>query len=129
MKQAPTIAASLLGLAFVVFGANHFLHFIPMPADPSPDTAPHKLFMAALAPTGYLGFVKVVEILGGLFLLVPKLRNIGLLFIGPVILNILAFHVFLMKGATLGDPVLILLSVLAAFVLFSERARWSALLK
>jgi putative oxidoreductase len=129
MKQAPSIAASLLGLAFVIFGANFFLNFIPMPADPSPDTAPHKLFMAALAPTGYLGFVKVIEILGGLCLLLPKLRNIGLLLIGPVLVNILAFHVFLMKGATLGDPVLIVLCVLAAFVLYSERARWAALLK
>ena len=33
MKLAPTIAGGLLGLAFVVFGSNFFLNFIPMPAD------------------------------------------------------------------------------------------------
>ena len=41
MKYAPTIAGGLLGLAFVVFGSNFFLNFIPMPADPSPADAPH----------------------------------------------------------------------------------------
>ena len=56
----------LLLLAFVVFGSNFFLNFIPMPNDPSPADAPHKLFMGALFPTGYLAFVKVLEILGGI---------------------------------------------------------------
>ena len=63
MKHAPTLASILLGLAFITFGANFFLNFIPMPADPSPADAPHKLFMAAMFPTGYLAFVKVLEIL------------------------------------------------------------------
>jgi putative oxidoreductase len=65
MKLLPTLAAGLLGLAFITFGSNFFLNFIPMPADPSPADAPHKLFMAAMFPTGYLAFVKVLEILGG----------------------------------------------------------------
>ena len=42
MKHIPTIAGALLGLLFVVFGANFFLNFIPMPNDPSPADAPHK---------------------------------------------------------------------------------------
>ncbi len=34
MKIATIIARSLLGLIFVVFGSNMFLHFIPMPPPP-----------------------------------------------------------------------------------------------
>jgi uncharacterized membrane protein YphA (DoxX/SURF4 family) len=129
MKHLPTLAGALLGLAFVVFGSNHVLNFIPMPADPSPADAPHKLFMGALFPTGYLTFVKVCEILGGLLVAVPKTRNLGLLVLGPIILNILAFHVFLMKGATLVDPVNITLVVLALFLLWSERKAFAGLVR
>lgn len=129
MKHAPTIAAALLGLLFVVFGSNFFLNFIPMPADPSPADAPHKLFMAALFPTGYLAFVKVLEILGGVLVALPKTRNIGLLILGPIIVNILAFHIFLTKGAGLFEPPLVLICVLALFVLISERRAFAALLK
>jgi uncharacterized membrane protein YphA (DoxX/SURF4 family) len=129
MKHATTIASALLGLAFITFGANFFLNFIPMPADPSPADAPHKLFMGALFPTGYLAFVKVLEILGGVLVAVPKTRNLGLLVLGPIIVNIFAFHIFLTEGAGLTDPPLVAIALLSAFVLFSERKAWLGLVK
>lgn len=129
MKHLPTLASALLGLAFVTFGANFFLNFLPMPPDPSPDDAPHKLFMAALYPTGYLTFVKVLEILGGVLVALPKTRNFGLLLLGPIVVNILAFHVFLTKGAGLMDPPVLAITLLSAFVLFSERRSFAKLLR
>lgn len=129
MKHAPTLASILLGLAFITFGANFFLNFIPMPADPSPADAPHKLFMAAMFPTGYLAFVKVLEILGGVLVALPKTRNIGLLLLGPIIVNILAFHIFLTKGAGLTDPPVLAITALSAFLLFTERKAWLGLVK
>jgi putative oxidoreductase len=128
MKIASLIAGGLLGLLFLVFGLNFFLNFIPMPNDPSPADAPHKLFMAALAPTGYLAFVKVMEILGGVLVAFPKTRNFGLLVLGPIILNILAFHAFLLKGAGLFDPMILLICALAAFLLWSGRKSFAGLL-
>ena len=128
-KAVSHIAAALLGLAFITFGANFFLNFIPMPADPSPADAPHKLFMAAMFPTGYLAFVKVLEILGGVLVAVPKTRNLGLLVLGPIIVNIIAFHVFLTKGAGLSDPPVLVICILSAFLLFTERKAWFGLVK
>lgn len=128
MKIASHIAGGLLGLLFLVFGLNFFLNFIPMPNDPSPADAPHKLFMAALAPTGYLAFVKVMEILGGVLVAIPKTRNLGLLVLGPIIINILAFHAFLLKGAGLADPMILGICALAAFLLWSGRKSFAALL-
>lgn len=127
MKHAPTIAGALLGLLFITFGANFFLQFLPMPADPSPSDAPHKLFMSALFPTGYLAFVKVLEILGGALVAIPKTRNIGLLILGPIIVNILAFHAFLLKGQGLFSPMMAGISALALFLLWSERKAWAGL--
>lgn len=126
-KLASNIAGALLGLLFITFGLNFFLQFIPMPADPSPDTAPHKLFMAALFPTGYLTFVKVLEITGGLLVALPRTRNFGLLILGPIVVNILAFHVFLTKGAGLFEPPVLLVSVLSAFLLWSGRKAFAGL--
>jgi putative oxidoreductase len=100
-----------------------------MPADPSPADAPHKLFMGAMFPTGYLAFVKVLEILGGLLVALPKTRNIGLLILGPIVVNILAFHIFLTKGAGLTNPPVVAIALLSAFVLFSERKAWLGLIK
>ena len=127
MKHIPNIAGGLLGLLFLVFGSNFFLNFLPMPPGP-PEGSPPALFMAALYPTGYLAFVKVFEILGGLLVASPKTRNFGLLVLGPIIINILCFHVFLTKGATLIDPVNILISVLAVFLLWSGRKAFAGLL-
>ena len=129
MKHITTLASVLLGLAFITFGANFFLNFIPMPADPSPADAPHKLFMGAMYSTGYLTFVKVLEILGGVLVALPKTRNIGLLVLGPIVVNIFAFHVFLNKGAGLTQPPVIAIALLSAFVLFSERKAFAGLLK
>jgi putative oxidoreductase len=128
MKHAPTIAGGLLGLLFVVFGLNFFLKFIPMPPGP-PEGSPPALFMAALFPTGYLAFVKVLEILGGILVAIPKTRNIGLLVLGPVIVNILAFHIFLLGGAGLVDPVVILITLLPLYLLWTARKPFATLLR
>lgn len=126
MKHAPTIAAGLLGLIFVVFGLNFFLKFIAIPAPP--EGSPPALFMAALYPTGYLAFVKCFEIVGGILVAIPKTRNFGLLLLGPVIVNILAFHVFLTKGAGLADPVVILMTLLSIFLVWNARKSFAGLL-
>jgi putative oxidoreductase len=129
MKHITTIASVLLGIAFIVFGANFFLHFIPMPNDAAPASAPHKLFMAALAPTGYLAMVKIFEIIGGVLLLVPAARNIGLLIIGPIIVNIIAYHAFLTDRSGLFAPPHVVIYLLGAYLLFAGRKAFAGLLK
>jgi putative oxidoreductase len=77
MKHAPTIAGGLHGLIFVVFGLNFFLKFISIPSPP--EGSPPAMFLGAMYMTGYLAFVKVLEILGGILVAIPKTRNLGLL--------------------------------------------------
>lgn len=127
MKNLPNIAGGLLGLAFLVFGLNHFLHFLPdMPA---PEKgSPPALFFGAIYPTGFLSFIKVCEILGGIFVALPKTRNIGLLLLGPIVVNILAFHLFLTDRSGLLDPPVIAVSVLAAYLLWVGRKKFCGLL-
>lgn len=117
-EKLSLIAGGLLGLVFVVFGLNFFLHFIPIP--PLPEGSHAAAFMGAAYMTGFLTFVKVLEILGGVLVAVPKTRGLGLLILGPIIVNILAFHVFIVGGG-LFDPPVVLITVLAVFLLWSER--------
>ena len=124
MKHLPIIAAALLGLAFIVFGLNFFLQFLPMPMPP--EGSPPAMFMGAMFATGYLAFVKVLEIAGGVFVILPATRSIGLLILGPILVNILAFHLYLMGGEGLiGLP--LVLAILALFLLWTKRTAFLAL--
>ena len=125
--KAPVIAGGILGLAFIAFGLNHFINFLPTPPSP-PEGSPPAMFFGALFTTGYLGFIKAIEILGGILVAIPKTRNLGLLVLGPVVVNILAFQIFMTGGAGLTQPPVILVSVLAAYLLWSARRRFAGLL-
>ena len=125
MKYAPNIAGALLGLLFVMSSVVVLFHLVQMP--PPPDGTPAALFMGALVPTGYMTFVKVLELLGGVLVAIPRTRNFGLLVLGPILVNILAFHVFIMKGTTLADPILIIIVLLALYLLFVGRRAFAGL--
>jgi uncharacterized membrane protein YphA (DoxX/SURF4 family) len=119
MKKAETIAGALLGLLFIVFGLNFFLQFLPMPQPP--EGSPPANFMGAMYMTGMLAFVKVLEIAGGALVAIPKTRGIGLLILTPIVVNILAFHVFITSGAGMFDPPVILITLLTAFLIWTKR--------
>lgn len=130
MKLASNIAGGLLGALFLFASVTFFLIVLKMvPAPPGPpEGSPPALFMAATIPTGYFIFIKSMEFLGAILVAIPKTRNFGLLVLGPIIINILCYHAFLMKGAGLFDPMLLLICALAAFLLWSGRKAFAGLL-
>ena len=127
MKHLPNILGALLGLAFVAFSLMFLLDMVPEQPAP-PEGSPVALFMGAFAPSGYLHFVKACELLGGILVAIPLTRNFGLLVLGPVILNILAFHGFITAGEGLISPILIIICLIAAYLLWDGRRRFACLL-
>ena len=123
MKTATLIARILLGLVFAVFGSNAFLHFIPMP--PMPDGLASD-YMKSLFMSHYFYVVAVTQILGGLLVLSGRFTALGLLFLGPVIVNILCYHIFLNHE---GLPLACVVAVLALFLLWQKRGNFAGLLK
>lgn len=125
-KYLPIIAGLALGLLFVMSAVVVLFNLVKMP--PPPEGSPAAMFFAAFGPTGYLKFVKVFELVGGLLVMLPRLRNLGLLLLGPVIVNILAFHIFITGGADLLNPMLILIVGLALYLLWVGRKNFARLL-
>src|ERR1700683_1811472 len=97
MKILTHISRFLLGLIFLVFGLNGFLHFIPMPA-PSGVAGQ---FLGSMFVTKYLLFVFAIQFIGGGVLLFNRYVPIPLQTLGPIVVNILLFH-GLMNPAGLG---------------------------
>lgn len=120
MKYAIIIARVLLGLVFVVFGSNAFLHFIPMP----PMQGPAGAFIGALASTGYIYPIAILQVVGGLLLLIGRFVPLGLTLLGPVIVNIVLYHIFLDPQ---GLPMAICISLFALFLLWAYRSKFPAI--
>jgi putative oxidoreductase len=111
MSKLPAIIRILLGLAFVVFGLNFFLHFLPQPAPPRPVMD----FMIPFAGAGYMNVVKVIEIGAGLLLLANVLVPLALVLLAPVLVGILIFHASLEPSGLPLPLVLISLEVALAY--------------
>ena len=91
MKIAVVIARVLLGLVFLVFGLNMFFHFIPQ--QPMPGDAGT---LAVLMFThGWFTFYGVLYVVAGLLLLVGRYVPVALVLLGPILVNILLFHLTL----------------------------------
>src|SRR6202158_5836058 len=92
MKIVGTIARYLLGLMFLVFGSNMFLNFIPM--GPMP-TGLAGQFTVALFAAHYFYVVGAIMVISGILLLANRFVGLGLTLLGPVLFNILVYHLLM----------------------------------
>lgn len=92
MKIVTAIARYLLGLMFLVFGSNMFLNFIPM--GPLPAGLAGQ-FTAALFAAHYFYVVGAIMVVSGILLLVNRFVGLGLTLLGPVLFNILVYHMLM----------------------------------
>lgn len=115
MKVAAVIARILLGLMFLVFGLNYFFHFFPM--TPPPGDA--GVLMGIFYAHGWFTFHGVLYVLAGALLLAGWYVPVGLTILGPIIVNILLFHITIAPGIAPG-------LVVAALELFLIWAYWPA---
>jgi putative oxidoreductase len=116
MKIAVLIARVLLGLVFLVFGLNNFLHFIPM--QPMPGDA--GTFATLMYTHGWLTFHGLLYVIAGVLLIVGRYVPVGLVILGPILVNILVFHVTLNPG---GIGAGLVCAVLELFLIY---AYWPA---
>ncbi len=113
MKILTLVARILLGLGFLIFGLNAFLHFIPGSTAVPPGTAGH--FAQAMSDSSYDRAVAVFEIVAAVLLLVNRFVPLALVLLGPVLVNILLFHLLMMPATILPGLVFTLLWFIVFF--------------
>jgi putative oxidoreductase len=120
MKIAVLIARVLLGLVFVVFGFNIFLNFIPNQTMPGDAGA----LAGLMFQHRWFHFFGVLYIVGGLLLIIGRFIPIGLVLLGPIIVNILLFHITLAPSGI--GPGLVC-AVLEIFLIYAYRSAFRPL--
>jgi hypothetical protein len=120
MKYITYSAQLLLGLIFTVFGLNGFLHFIPMP----PPSGIAGQFLGALFVSHYLVVVFALQLAAGVLLLANRYVPLALTVLGPIVANIVLFHVLM---APEGLPLAIVTTVLWAVAFFRVRSAFAGI--
>lgn len=114
--KAKTAARLALGAIFTVFGLNGFLHFLTMP----PPTGLAAVYMGGLGASGFMfPLIKGTEVLTGVLLLSNRYVPLALTILAPVVVNILAFHLFL---APTGLVLPLVTAALGIYLAYTERA-------
>jgi uncharacterized membrane protein YphA (DoxX/SURF4 family) len=113
MNSKVTMALRLvLGLILIVFGANKFLNFMPMP-ELSEGAAD---FMGALGKTGYMfPLIGAIEVIAGLLLIFNKWVPFALVVLAPLAVNMLLFHLKFDLAGIGGAAVVSLLTVVLIY--------------
>ena len=81
--------------------------------------------MGAIYLTPFLTVVKVLELIGALLLLSGRFVNLGLTLLGPIVVNILMFHVLIVGS---GCELPVVMGVLALVALLGRKDYTSVLL-
>jgi hypothetical protein len=115
------IVRILLGLLLVLFGANKFFGFIPLPDLPEQAAS----FMTSLGATGYvLKTVGFLEIIIGALLLAKKWVAFALTLLVPITINIVFFHLFLDVNGIGGA---LLVAVLNTMLIYKHWSQYKSL--
>ena len=123
MKIAILISRFLLGMGFIIFGINILYPFMTSPPPPKGSLAGQ--FVAVMVPSHWIGLVGVLQLLGGLLLVIGETAPLGLVVLGPILVNILAFHVFLQGGQGIAPG--LVFSVLEIFLIYAYRGHFRAI--
>lgn len=114
MRIAVIIARILLGGMFAFSGIVALLHLIKTPEGLPPDVVAYNQLLSH----GYMTFVAILMLIGGILLLVGRFVPLGLVLLGPILVNILLFHFTIAHG---GAAVPLVLTALEVFLILAYR--------
>ena len=83
-------------------------------------------FMGALNATGYLQAIALFQVIGGLLLIVGRFVPLGLTLLGPIVVNILLYHIFLDRS---GMPIALVVCAIFLFLVWRYRTWFLPLLQ
>ena len=96
MKTATNISRILLGLLYLIFGLDFFLHFIPYTPNHTGAAADFKNGLMA-APYFY-PMMKFLQIAGGISLIINRYAPFSAVVLFPISVNVFLFHTILVPS-------------------------------
>lgn len=125
MKNKILFVFSLLfGLMFINSGLNKIFQYMPMPKDMPENMM--KVVEAFGTIVWLMPLIAVVEIIGGVLVIIPKYRALGAIMIFPIMIGILMTHIF---NAPSGLPIALILFAVLAWIMIENRAKYASLFK
>jgi uncharacterized membrane protein YphA (DoxX/SURF4 family) len=78
-----------------------------------------------MVPSHWMRLVGVLQLLGGLLVVIGRTAPLGLVLLGPILVNILAFHIFIQGGQGIAPG--LVFSVLEIFLVYVYRSYFRAI--
>ncbi len=123
MKITILVSRVLLGMGFIIFGLNILHPFMTTP--PPPVGSLTSQFVAVMVPSHWMLLVGVLQLLGGLLVVIGRTTPLGLVLLGPILVNILAFHIFIQAGQGIAPG--LVFSVLEIVLVYAYRGYFRAI--
>jgi hypothetical protein len=120
MKFIKHVPAAILAFLFLLGGISFFLPLLPVPA----MTGNSLTYFNLLGTTGYMTAVKILEIIGGVLIILPTKRALATVILAPISVNILLFEVCMVGTPGIG----IVLITLIGILIYQEKQKFMALL-
>lgn len=112
MKIVAMIARVLMGVVFVVFGANQIVPFLPTPAMPP---GAMRDFATLLGSTHYTVVVGFFQLVPGILLLLNRYVPLALTVLAAELVNILTFHILVARSGLFPIPIVVVILWIIVF--------------
>jgi putative oxidoreductase len=115
------IVALIFSLPYFIFGSNYFFPFIPLP----PMDGNAGSFIGVLYTSNFLMFVKILELSFAFMIALNVKRELAILLIAPISLNIFLFEILIVGVPGIG----LLLVLLNSYLIYLNRAKYFSIVQ
>jgi putative oxidoreductase len=112
VKIVAMICRVLMGVVFLVFGANLIIPFLPTPSLPP---GAMKDFTTVLGSTHYAVVVGFFQLVPGILLLINRYVPLALTVLAGELVNILAFHILVARSGVFPVPIVMVIFWIIVF--------------
>lgn len=118
LKKAPVY---LLSLIFVVFSLQFFVMMFTGSAQMPPMNPLATDFMNVLFLSGYVWIVKTLELTLGILIAIPRTRNLALILIAPIVVNIFLVEILIVQPPFVQTIPALLVTISAIIAIYQRR--------
>ncbi|MFD1000016.1 DoxX family membrane protein [Ohtaekwangia kribbensis] len=113
------VVCLLFGLMFINAGLNKFFNYMPVPDD-MPESL-QRVMGAFMEIKWLMPLIGFAEVLGGVLIIIPKVRALGAIVIFPVLIGIVLTNIIFVPS---GLPIALILFAIDLWVIVENREKY-----